>query len=135
MRFTAHDAAPRDPPIIAAVAVLSHPVPVSRGRDRAFGLSGWTYGRRLRFANDNIRTISRVIVHPSFRSLGLSTMLIRRLIETCPTPFIEALARMGRAHPLFDCAGMTRVEPLCEDEPVYFYAPRQLPSPPGRGPG
>lgn len=104
----------------AAVAVLSYPTPVSRGRERALHLRGWSYGGRLRLVNAQIRTISRVIVHPAFRSLGLSTLLVRRLIDLCPTRYVEALARMGRAHPLFDRAGMTRFDPERDDEPVYY---------------
>jgi GNAT superfamily N-acetyltransferase len=120
--------APVDPTTTAAVAVLSYPVPVSRGRERALGLRGWSYGRRIRFANAQVRTISRVIVHPAFRSLGLSTLLIRRLIATCPTRYVEAMARMGRAHPLFDRAGMTRFEPRDHDEPVYYLFDRHWPA-------
>jgi hypothetical protein len=111
----------------AAVAILSYPVPTCRGRERYFGLRGASYGDRLRFANAEVRTISRVIVHPSFRAIGLSTLLIRRLIGLCPTRYVEALARMGRAHPLFDRAGMTRVEPEQDDEPVYFILDTRVP--------
>lgn len=115
------------PAMTAAVGVLSHPVPCCAGRERAFGLIGASYARRIAFANAHVRTISRVIVHPAFRSLGLSVLLIRRLIERCPTRFCEALARMGRAHPLFDRAGMTRVPPRRDDEPVYFFIDRHNP--------
>lgn len=113
-------AAPRPGEITAGVAVLSYPTPVARGRDRALGLRGRGYGERLRFANAHVRTISRVIVHPTFRALGLSTLLVRRLIDLCPTRYVEALACMGRAHPLFDRAGMTRFAPDGDDGPVYY---------------
>jgi ABC-type ATPase with predicted acetyltransferase domain len=97
---------------------------VSSGRDIAFGLSGKSYGEKIRFANANLRTISRIIVHPQFRSLGLATKLIRCLCNECPTRYVEASAQMGRAHPLFSCAGMTRVEPVNEDKPVYYFLDR-----------
>jgi GNAT superfamily N-acetyltransferase len=102
------------------VAILSWPVPVARGRDRAFGLVGAGYARRIRFANEHVRTVSRVIVHPTFRAIGLTRILLSRLIQTCPTRYVEALARMGRAHPLFDRAGFVRFQPKSDDEPVYF---------------
>src|SRR5688572_21511855 len=53
---------------LVAVGVLSWPTAVNRGRDRWFGLMGRTFGEKIRFANANLRTISRIIVHPQFRS-------------------------------------------------------------------
>ena len=96
-----------------------------RGQDYVFNLAGKSYGEQLRFANANLRTISRVIVHPQFRALGLSTQLIRCLCAHCPTRYVEASAMMGRAHPLFERAGMTRVEPQGDDEPIYYIFDRE----------
>ena len=103
------------------VAVLSWPSALNRTRHRVFGLKSMPFGQRLRWVNANVRTVSRVIVHPQFRSLGLSTRLIDAAAALCPTPYVEASARMGRAHPLFDRAGFTRVEPATRDEPLYFW--------------
>jgi GNAT superfamily N-acetyltransferase len=107
---------------IAAVGVLSWPVPCVRERNLAFGLHGLKYGDKIRFANANLRTISRVIVHPVFRATGLATRLVRRMIAECPTPHVEALATMGWVHPFFDKAGMTRVDPEDASRPVYYHA-------------
>src|SRR6266511_1122874 len=52
---------------VVGVAVVSWPVACMRGREDYFGMRGMRYGEKLRFANANIRTISRVIVHPQFR--------------------------------------------------------------------
>jgi len=119
----------RAAPVTVAVGVLSWPTACSRGRQRAFAMNGWTYGEQLLFANANIRTISRVIVHPTFRSLGLSTRIIRRLIELCPTRYVEAAAVMGRAHPLFEKAGMTRFDPTGDRDPVYYLFDKSPPNP------
>ena len=54
-----------------AVGVLSYPTPSHRGRERVLGLGGPRYGEKLRFVNAHVRTISRVIVHPQFRALGI----------------------------------------------------------------
>ena len=114
----------RTQPATVAVAVLSYPVPSCRPRERWFGLTG-TRAENLVFANANLRTISRVVVHPQFRSLGLSTLLVRCLCEHCDTRFVEAIAMMGRAHPLFDRAGMTRTNPDApDDEPAYYVLDR-----------
>lgn len=109
---------------VAAVGVLSFPVPSCRGRERYFGNAALPRGDRLRFANANLRTISRVIVHPQFRSLGLSSTLVRCLCDHCDTRYVEATAMMGRAHPFFEKAGMMRIEPLSDDEPAYFILDR-----------
>jgi GNAT superfamily N-acetyltransferase len=107
---------------LAAVGVLSYPVPCCTGR-RIFFSHGppMRYREHLRFANNHLRTISRVIVHPQYRSLGLAVWLVRHLIDTCPTPWVEAIARMGRVHPFFEHAGMIRV-PVPTDSPAYFIA-------------
>lgn len=120
---------------IVAIGVLSYPPAMSRPRQRHFQLGGMSYGQQIRFANANLRTISRVIVHPQFRALGLSKMLVRRLCDHCPTRYVEASAMMGRAHPFFERAGMTRVEPADQHEPVYYVLDRwQAATAPGASP-
>lgn len=112
-------AAPR--PI--AVAVLSWPTAVSRGRRERFGLFPLDFGGQIRFANKHLRTISRVIVHPQFRGLGLASLLVRGLIDLCPTRYVEATAAMGMVHPLFERGGMTRLG-RSEEGPAYFWFDR-----------
>ena len=122
-------APPEDPSAraqLAAVAVLSWPVPCMRGRETFFGTRGWAYGRRLRWANRNVRTISRVIVHPQFRGVGLASGLVRQLIAACPVRYVEAVAAMGRAHPFFEKAGMRRIDPADEGA-VYYVFDRKKP--------
>ena len=104
---------------VVAVGVLSYPVPCRRARERYFNLTGQSFAQKLAFANANLRTISRVIVHPQFRGIGLASALVRHMCHHCPTPYIEASAAMGRAHPFFEKAGMHRIDPLT-DEPVYY---------------
>jgi GNAT superfamily N-acetyltransferase len=60
--------------------------------------------------NREFRTISRVIVHPQFRGLGLAVRLVRHALAESETIYVEALAAMGRVHPLFERAGMVRYE-------------------------
>jgi GNAT superfamily N-acetyltransferase len=93
-----------------AVGVLSYPTPAHRVRERVLGLSGPRYGQKLRFINEHVRTISRVIVHPQFRGLGIASQLIRRICEDCPTRYVEAIAAMGEVHPLFEKGGMRKIE-------------------------
>lgn len=63
-----------------------------------------------RRVNDTLRTISRVIVDPRHRGLGVARALVEAYLSDPLTPRSEALASMGRAVPFFERAGMRRVE-------------------------
>src|SRR5438876_117069 len=58
---------------LVAVGVLAWPTPACLARERALGISGPRYGEKLRFINEHVRTIARVIVHPQFRGLGVAS--------------------------------------------------------------
>ena len=57
--------------------------------------------------NQQLRTISRVIVEPRSRGLGVATKLVRAYLGNPLTPGSEAVAAMGRVCPFFERAGMT----------------------------
>jgi len=61
---------------------------------------------QLALINKSIRCISRVIIEPRFRSLGLATRLVRETMPKMNIPIIEALAVMGLVNPFFEKAGM-----------------------------
>src|SRR5205814_5557710 len=94
-----------------ATAVLSYPCLNCSARDRALHLTHLSPKNRQRFINQNIRTISRLIVHPAYRGLGLASILIHCILHNCPTRYTEALATMAKAHPLFKKSGMTEFAP------------------------
>jgi GNAT superfamily N-acetyltransferase len=124
-RYRAPGVGPDEPGRLIAVGVLSWPTFVSTGRNRHFRLDGKSLLDKINWANENVRTISRVVVHPQFRSIGLATALVRCLCDHCPTRYVESASMMGRAHPLFERAGMTKVEPGDESKPVYYVLDRQ----------
>ena len=105
-----------------AVAVLSWPVPMLRARNRHFNVSG--YGRALRFANANVRTISRVIVHPQFRAAGLAQQLVRQLVARCPTRYVECSTTMGHYAGFLSRCGFEQI-PTPAGEPAYFLFDRK----------
>jgi hypothetical protein len=115
---------------IVAAAVLSYPTVNSAARDDVLHLQAWEKQRRLRFVNAHVRAISRVVVHPQFRSLGLAAALVRRICEDCTVRYVEAFAVMGRVHPFFEKGGMKRVSQR-EDGPVYYLHERVEPTFPG----
>ena len=98
-------------PQLAGLLVISPPVIGVRGRNVAT-FQRYVGGDRragLRRLNDEVETISRVIVHPGYRGGGLARRLVQYAIKTSQFPIVEALAAMGKIHPLFDRAGMQRV--------------------------
>lgn len=104
---------------LAGVAVLSWPSLRCKSRERVLGLEEMADKERARWINRNLRTISRVIVHPALRGSGVGTGLIRCILDQCNDHIIEALAHSARRSRMFDSAGMQRYEPA--DGPVYFW--------------
>jgi len=76
------------------------PLPIARANPAA----------RAQWLNLNLRTISRVIIDPRFRSQGIASDLIRHYLANPLTPFTEAFASMGHMSPLFETAGMTLIQ-------------------------
>ena len=95
-----------------AVLVESLPSLSCRLRDEALG---GRYGHlrpkpRSALLNEELRCISRVIVDPRYRGLGLAARLVRHALDTATTRYTEAIAVMGRIHPFNERAGMTAYE-------------------------
>ncbi|MFN3166027.1 MAG: hypothetical protein ACE37H_03070 [Phycisphaeraceae bacterium] len=103
-----------------AVLVESLPSLSCRLRDAALGgrYRHLRPGQRSAMLNSELRCVSRVIVDPRFRGLGLAVRLVRHALATATTRYTEALAVMGRVSPFFERAGMTAYErpPLPVDE-------------------
>jgi len=95
-------------PSLAAVLVVSPPVINLRARNIVTGGRYSTGDRRTAASrlNAEIECISRVIVHPAFRGLGLAVRLVKHAIATAQTPIVEAIAMMGTISPFFERAGM-----------------------------
>jgi GNAT superfamily N-acetyltransferase len=109
------------PPRIVAVLIESYPALSCALRSIALPgrYDGWADRRSAaRLLNAEVRCISRVVVHPQWRSLGLAVKLVRHALATMTTPYTEALAAMGRVHPFFAMAGMTEYRrwPLPSDQ-------------------
>jgi len=94
---------------VVAVGVLSYPVPSCIARERALRLPRARYDpKKIRWLNANLRTISRIIIHPQFRGVGLASELVRCICDDSTVRYIEAMATMARAVPFFARAGMKR---------------------------
>lgn len=52
------------------------------------------------------RKISRVVVHPSFRGLGVAKQLVQKLINLYPDDIIDVTASMAKYNPFLEKAGL-----------------------------
>ncbi|HEV8290699.1 MAG TPA: hypothetical protein VGP94_02190 [Tepidisphaeraceae bacterium] len=109
------------PAIPIAIAVLSHPCLNCHARDRVLNLTRLSPKKRQHFINQNIRTISRLIVHPTYRGLSLASILINCILSNCTTRYTEAIATMAKAHPLFLKSGMKEFPPDDDDTKPHYY--------------
>jgi len=76
--------------------------------DRYVGLASREMS--LRLLNREMRCISRIVIHPQYRGIGLAQYLVRETLGLAGTPLVEAMASMGRVNPFFAKAGMTRYD-------------------------
>jgi ABC-type lipoprotein export system ATPase subunit/GNAT superfamily N-acetyltransferase len=60
--------------------------------------------------NEEIARISRVVIHPKFRGIGLGAYLVKETMPKVDAKVIEALAVMARYNPFFEKAGMARID-------------------------
>jgi len=107
----------------AAVMVISPPVLHVRGRNAATAGRYEMSDRRLAAGrlNREVECISRVVVHPAYRSCGLAVRLVRHALAEARTPVTEALAVMGRVHPMFERAGMDAWIGFGHNRPYVYY--------------
>ena len=59
--------------------------------------------------NEKFAIISRVILHPKYRTIGLGARLVRETLPLVGLPYIEAIAVMSRYNPFFEKAGMRKI--------------------------
>jgi len=93
------------------VGVIVYTMPIANLELRNIATCGMFegFGQRrlqLQMVNSHIRSISRVIIDPRYRGLGLAARLVRETMPKLNTPIIESLAVMGQINPFFEKAGM-----------------------------
>jgi ABC-type lipoprotein export system ATPase subunit/GNAT superfamily N-acetyltransferase len=59
--------------------------------------------------NLGLSTISRIVIHPKYRSIGLGAKLIRETLPRVGTPCVEMIAVMAKYNPFAEKAGMKKV--------------------------
>ena len=98
--------------LLAGVLLVSMPTLNGVWRERAWPGRFRTGNKALdtRRLNDELRTISRVIVESRSRGLGVATRLVRAYLDNPLTPGTEGVAAMGFICPFFARGGMTEYE-------------------------
>lgn len=97
---------------VVGVLVASMPSLNASWRRGAWG-ERFASGDRLadaRAINRELRCISRVVVDPRWRGMGIARDLVATYLHDPLTPCTEAVAAMGRFTGFFESAGMRRIE-------------------------
>ncbi|MEM4713421.1 MAG: ABC transporter ATP-binding protein [Candidatus Bathyarchaeia archaeon] len=84
------------------VIVYSHPPPTMFGRSQV-----WKGNHKQ--LQEQISTITRVIIQPKYRAIGLGTKLVKETLPLAGTPYVETLAVMAKYNPFFEKAGMQKI--------------------------
>jgi GNAT superfamily N-acetyltransferase len=93
---------------LCGVIVYSYPPPSSFGRRIV------TPKMTMSEMNQKLSSISRVVVHPKYRTIGLGAKLIKETLPLADTEFVEMSAVMGKYNPFAEKAGMKKI---VEQEP------------------
>jgi len=74
------------------------------------------FGRRqvlpkmsIKELNQKLSIISRVVVHPKYRTIGLGSKLVRETLSLAGTPYVEMVAVMAKYNPFGEKAGMRKI--------------------------
>jgi ABC-type lipoprotein export system ATPase subunit len=84
------------------VIVYSHPPPTMFGRSHV-------WKGTLQQLRKEVSTITRVIIHPKYRSIGLGIKIVKETLPLAGTPYVETLAVMAKYNPFFEKAGMQKI--------------------------
>ena len=106
---------------LVGVIVYSHSYLNLKPRNMVFGdRYAFTPGDlcKARLINDEVARISRVVIHPKFRGIGLGAFLVRETLSRVNAKVVEVLAVMAKYNPFFEKAGMLRVDYQRDEIPV-----------------
>jgi len=88
---------------LCGVIVYSYPPSTCFGRRLVLPKTG------MKEVNAKLSNISRVVVHPKYRTIGLGAKLIRETLPSAGTEYVEMSAVMAKYNPFAEKAGMQRV--------------------------
>jgi energy-coupling factor transporter ATP-binding protein EcfA2 len=88
---------------LCGVIVYCYPPPTAFGRGLV--LPKMT----MKELNEKLSIISRVVVHPKYRTIGLGAKLVKETLPLAGTPYVEMPAVMAKYNPFAEKAGMQKI--------------------------
>ncbi|MCW4016798.1 MAG: ATP-binding cassette domain-containing protein [Candidatus Bathyarchaeota archaeon] len=88
---------------IGAIVYGSPPLAVT-GRREAIGKK-----MTIQEINRDIIRISRVVIHPKYRTIGLGAKIVEETLHLAGKPYVETIAVMAKYNPFLEKAGMTKI--------------------------
>jgi energy-coupling factor transporter ATP-binding protein EcfA2 len=88
---------------LCGVIVYCYPAPAAHGRRMVLPRMG------MKEMNKQLCSISRVVVHPKYRTISLGAKLVGETLKICGTPCVEMSAVMAKYNPFAEKAGMRRI--------------------------
>jgi len=93
----------RDGETVGVIVYGSPPLAVT-GRRKAIGKN-----LTIQEINRDVIRISRVVVHPKYRTIGLGVKVVAETLPLAGKPYVETIAVMAKYNPFFEKAGMTKI--------------------------
>jgi ABC-type ATPase with predicted acetyltransferase domain len=93
---------------VCGAVVYTYPMSTAPCRNRVLQI------KSMKELNEKLARVSRVVVHPKYRTIGASVKLLQESLPKCGKPYVEMIAVMARYNPFAEHAGMTKV---CESKP------------------
>ena len=93
---------------VCGAVVYTYPMSAAPGRATVLKI------KSMKELNEKLCRVTRVVVHPKYRTIGASVKLLRESLPLCGKPYVEMIAVMARYNPFAEHAGMIRV---CESKP------------------
>lgn len=91
---------------LVGVIVYSYPPPTCFGRKKVLAKRK---PLTLKEINQQLSIISRVVLHPKYRTIGLGARLVKETLPLAGTPYVESVAVMAKYNPFFEKAGMVKL--------------------------
>jgi ABC-type phosphate/phosphonate transport system ATPase subunit len=88
---------------LCGVIVYCYPPPTCFGR--RFVLPKMS----MKELNEKLSIITRVVVHPKYRTIGLGAKLVKETLPLAGTPYVEMPAVMAKYNPFAEKAGMRKI--------------------------
>ena len=101
---------------LCGVIVYCYPSPACFGRRQVLPKM------QMSELNKRLSVISRIVIHPKYRSLGLGAGLVRETLSLAGTEYVELVAVMAKYNPFAERAGMKRIAMQVQSKQVLALA-------------